>query len=1001
MDRDPPDAGDNGGPSERVPAGEDAEETLDVARVATSPTEGSSANRPPGRPTDTIRLKPGTLLLGRFRIVRLLGQGGMGAVYEAEDLELRESIALKTILPEVVEEPELRERFRREVQLARRVTHRNVCRLFDLFLSTDGDRAFEFLTMELLRGETLADVLQAKNFMPPDVALPIALEIVAGLDAAHRAGVIHRDFKTSNVFIERGEGKDGRRVVITDFGLARSVAGAQGASSITGSDRIVGSPAYMAPEQVLGHTLTAQTDIYSLGVVLFEMVTGQRPFLADSPLAVALRRLQEDPSPPSTLRPGLPAEWDATILKCLERDPERRFSDVRLIGLSLTQVAAEPTILLPARVGAVPPAISPSRRRLAALATLLLLTAAWAAWNALGPSRRSPALRATSDATVSIGVAPFNPLSSEARGEAETMRQLVFQKLADLIGERSGVHVIAVDAFQPPRTQAEARSLGQKHALTMVVWGTAAVLRGEVSIEPHAERIVERRSWFEPVALSTGDIEPLRVTESALSQLSLRMSKAEDVTGVVVSLIAPQLPDLVSLDSTFSILSKIDSPESYFYRAQFAPRKFGEESGAEKARLELESGLSKWPNSAILHLGFGRLQIGACRRATSGRPCNLVAARAYLERALSLDPALYQAAEALAGLSVDAGDLSGGATILKASLGQLGSRTPSAWKLGRLAALFEWCGRQDSADGVLERITPLAGSSDFFSPLLEHGIYSAFADLALDLSELRDDARNIEILRANIGLGRDARVRDLEGALEKGRARVASRWRTGVSWVRTFTGFSSRSDDLVLSTGVYYPLGYESWLNEDLTRWMAQAELFSGHPNRALKLIEVPVRPGEAFWKERQLVAWVGQDWPGVIRLRSNQSMGERGYVDETEVLAFLAALRIGRAEDPANLVVIRSRVPALAQEEEVFVDVLRGVTSEKDALDAATGGRIWSCRQRWIARMSFYLGALHAARRDVPAAETLFERSIATKLGDDWAYRLAELELRRLGRKE
>jgi serine/threonine protein kinase len=279
---------------------------------------------------------------------------------------------------------------------------------------------------------------KAAGFITPDVALPIALEMVAGLEAAHRAGVIHRDFKTANVFIERGEVKGSRRVVITDFGLARSVLAGQGQSSITGSDRIVGSPAYMAPEQVLGHTLTAQTDIYSLGVVLFEMITGRRPFLADSSLAVALRRLQEDPVRPSSLRPGLAAKWDATILRCLERDSGRRFADAQSVGLSLTSAATERTIPLPSKPEELSAAKNSSRRRLISLAAILALTLAWAAWNEFGASRRKPTSKAAVDSTVTIGVAPFNPLSSEARGEAETIRQLVFRNLNALIGERTG-----------------------------------------------------------------------------------------------------------------------------------------------------------------------------------------------------------------------------------------------------------------------------------------------------------------------------------------------------------------------------------------------------------------------------------------------------------------------------------------------------------------------------------------------------------------------------------
>ena len=260
-------------------------------------------------------LAPGTMIGKRYLISRLIDHGGMGAVYEAVDCSLVEKIALKTIRTERASEPRAIERFKREALLARRVTHRNVCRVFDV-----GHYEREvFLTMELLAGETLAAKIRRDGKLSPDQALPIVEQMVAGLEAAHAAGVVHRDFKCSNVMLVAD------RVVVTDFGLAHDVM-ASGHESST--DGFIGTPAYVAPEQVNGRRVSSASDIYALGVVMFEMVTGTLPWIGATPMASAVMRLHE-PAPSATARvPDLPIAWERTIARCLEREPEDRFAGV-------------------------------------------------------------------------------------------------------------------------------------------------------------------------------------------------------------------------------------------------------------------------------------------------------------------------------------------------------------------------------------------------------------------------------------------------------------------------------------------------------------------------------------------------------------------------------------------------------------------------------------------------------------------------------------------------
>lgn len=261
----------------------------------------------------------GEVLAGRYRIVRFLAEGGMGEVYEVEDLELDERAALKTIRPEISGDPRALERFKREVQLARRVTHPNASRIFDLGYH----QGIAFLTMELLHGETLADRLKRAGRMTTAEALPIVEQVVAGLEAVHKAGIVHRDLKAANVVL-MANGTGGRRAVVTDFGLARPTADTSGVP-VKKSGLIAGTPDYMAPEQLENGPITAAADIYALGVMLFEMVTGSRPFPSVSLLVAAVQRAQEPAPSPRAIVADLEERWERAILRCLEREPAARF----------------------------------------------------------------------------------------------------------------------------------------------------------------------------------------------------------------------------------------------------------------------------------------------------------------------------------------------------------------------------------------------------------------------------------------------------------------------------------------------------------------------------------------------------------------------------------------------------------------------------------------------------------------------------------------------------
>src|SRR5262245_4941053 len=260
-------------------------------------------------------LFPGQLLADRFKIVKFIARGGMGDVYEAEDIELHERVALKTVRPEIARASQAVDRFKREIQLARKVTHPNVCRIFDLFHDTTGPETIAFLTMELLQGETLHQRLVRNGKMTTSEALPIIRQMASGLAAAHKAGVIHRDLKTSNAMLTEDADSQTFRTVITDFGLARPATAQESMETLSRPGDMVGTPAYMAPEQIESAEITPATDIYAFGIVMYEMVTGMLPFAAEPGLAATLKRLHEPPPSPRIYSAEIDIVWERTILR--------------------------------------------------------------------------------------------------------------------------------------------------------------------------------------------------------------------------------------------------------------------------------------------------------------------------------------------------------------------------------------------------------------------------------------------------------------------------------------------------------------------------------------------------------------------------------------------------------------------------------------------------------------------------------------------------------------
>jgi serine/threonine protein kinase len=332
--------------------------------------ENASAEDPflDATPAAARELAPGQVLCERFELLRLVGEGGMGQVWAADDRRLSETIAVKTIQRGLAGEGDGLKRLQRELQLARRIGHAHVCRVFELFEDTTFSPSRVFVTMELLEGETLASRLRREGRLVPAEALRFFQQIVSGLDAVHAAGVVHRDLKPSNIMLSTDAATGQERAVVMDFGLARAldrpfhVSGTAGDADLTRTGQAMGTFEYMAPEQVRAEPATAVTDVYALGLILFEMLDGQPPFAEQNTMGSWMRRMRE--VPPKLAEgavPGLDPRVDEVIAKCLEFEPSARFP---VAGGSIAQ---GPCRMMHAAGIATPNATYPRAQRLAPL----------------------------------------------------------------------------------------------------------------------------------------------------------------------------------------------------------------------------------------------------------------------------------------------------------------------------------------------------------------------------------------------------------------------------------------------------------------------------------------------------------------------------------------------------------------------------------------------------------------------------------------------------------
>ncbi|SFY30378.1 protein kinase [Streptomyces atratus] len=283
------------------------------------------------------RYAGGSVAGGRYQLRDLLGEGGMASVYLAYDTALDRQVAIKTLHTELGREQSFRERFRREAQAVAKLQHTNIVSVFDTGEDELGGALMPYIVMEYVEGQPLGSVLQADiqnhGAMPADRALKVTADVLAALDTSHEMGLVHRDIKPGNVMVTK------RGVVkVMDFGIARAMQ--SGVTSMTQTGMVVGTPQYLSPEQALGRSVDARSDLYSVGIMLFQLLTGRIPFDADSPLAIAYAHVQEEPVVPSTINRSITPAMDALVARALKKNPNERFPSATAMQDEIARVLA-------------------------------------------------------------------------------------------------------------------------------------------------------------------------------------------------------------------------------------------------------------------------------------------------------------------------------------------------------------------------------------------------------------------------------------------------------------------------------------------------------------------------------------------------------------------------------------------------------------------------------------------------------------------------------------
>jgi tetratricopeptide (TPR) repeat protein/predicted Ser/Thr protein kinase len=520
------------------------------------------------------------VLSGRYQIVQMLGQGGMGTVYKARDLELDRMVAVKLIRGEMATDSKTLARFKQELILARQITHKNVIRIFDL----NTHEGAKYITMEFVEGRDLASLAEGRRFTP-DESARIVRQVCWALDAAHGENVIHRDLKPQNIMID-----DTGRVRVMDFGLARSVE----MSALTQTGALLGTPAYMSPEQAKGASLDHRSDLFSLGIIFYELLTGRVPFQADTLWATLLARTQAEPPPAITIDPAVPARLSEIAAKCLKIDPAARYSTAKEMADELDVFlgdAAQSIVIQPV---AAPPRPSRWRFIAAAMAAVVVVIAGVFAWQKLFRTPAAPSKTMTvlvADITNRTGEAVFDGtiepmlnlalegagfINSYDRGQARALaNQKLDEPAARLVAANQGLDAVITGSLE---------RRGGGYTLTLKATGAvtgAPIGEAAATVATKDQVLTELPKLAAKVRKALGD--PTSVSDQLFAMETLAAASVDAVHQYAVALDALYRTKYEDARQAFSKAVELDPKFGLAYAGlAVVSRNLGQQQDAEK-----------------------------------------------------------------------------------------------------------------------------------------------------------------------------------------------------------------------------------------------------------------------------------------------------------------------------------------------------------------------------------------------------------------------------------
>ena len=649
--------------------------------------------------TPVRELTTGSIFAGRYQIIEELGHGGMGKVYRVLDQKLDEEVALKLVKPEIAADKDTIKRFHNELRLARKIAHRNVGKMYELM----EDEGTHFITMEYVPGQDLKGLIRQMGELTAGKAVSIAKQVCEGLEEAHRLGVVHRDLKPGNILID----KDGNARIM-DFGIARSLRG----KGITGAGVMIGTPEYMSPEQVEGKDVDHRSDIYSLGIILYEMLTGRVPFEGDTPFTIGVKHKSESPRDPKELNAQISKNLSQVILKCLEKAKDKRYQSAEELHTVLTHIEEEiPTAervvsrrrTTRSKEIAVREGQSTWRkvaRYAGAVAVLALVI--YAGWN-LFTSR--------GEVIDSIAVLPFENVTADPNTEylCDGITETIINKLSRLSGLKKVIARNSVFAYKGKTV--DARKVGQELGVKAVLLTRLVRLGDRVTISPTLVRTEDNSQiWGERYDRKFEDV--LSVEEN-----------------IAASIVQALRLNLTQQDQQKISERPIENAVAYelFLRAGYEIWRFKEDA-LDRVVQDLQNALDiTGPNpllySAMANAYWQYVNLGVKQEDY------LVRAEDYAKKALAIDPSFPEANSVL-GLIYELRDQQEGIRYFKKALA-VDPNESSA--LRRLAIVYLDVGKPSATLALLERMK----KADPLNPnnVLCQGMYHYYTgqfDLALD-----------------------------------------------------------------------------------------------------------------------------------------------------------------------------------------------------------------------------------------------------------------------------